>query len=808
MRTNNLSLFGVCLAVLAIPPLLPGCLASVGVDALAWVAAVVLVGGIFGTCAPRAAHLYMLISVLVWLCFGVGFAEVGAVVLWLASAWSMGVLLLRGLSNAQDSEIRFTEAVLLGAAIWLAIWGGMLHFAVNYRALYIVLCLLPCLVLASKASSIRSNLHARVHAAQNWMRSIPLWAWVAGLAVVGWVLRWASFPTMSYDDHALHLRLWTELLTQQRCSFDVHAQIWSVAPFAADLLYAGLSLMAGDDARGAVNLGLAILLFCLMARIFQNCKLPERTSWLLIVLMASTPMLGNQLLTLQTELLLAVLALAGVRLVLDAEGGWHGQSVLGVLACAALCAAIKLPGAVLGATLLAALMLRWWGLHAIPVHPRYRLRWPALFILFPLGFVALHSYVLAWMVTGNPVFPLYNAIFLSPYYWPVNFSDAHWSQGFSLWSYVRAFFHTSEFFEGGDGTAGWQYLIMLPVAMLALLRSGVPNGLRITLVPVLGFGLAMFSAIQYWRYLFPVMPLAGIILAALFVGKIRVVQRVALVLALVCIALNLFYFPKVVWVMGAPAGLAFTPKGEDDLIGQYAPQVMLTNRINRLAPGSRVLYPARAPSGATLHGSPLYVNWYAQSRLDKFSSLKDFQGIAKFLSRESVDFVILSMGDVEASGTPEALLREYLARFGSVLAQEGSFLLYRTSETPALYRNVFDLRASETKRTGSVDLLLPLSDAGGSASAEPKALAIFPAYRSKQARYRAEFSCSSDGGFFIAQINWDKGAPYYRLVACRKQGVSFVEAIPVPMGASQGTVYVTVRDTLSAKIDNISIDVN
>lgn len=54
---------------------------------------------------------------------------------------------------------------------------------------------------------------------------------------------------------------------------------------------------------------------------------------------------------------------------------------------------------------------------------------------------------------------------------------------------------------------------------------------------------------------------------------------------------------------------------------------------------------------------------------------------------------------------------------------------------------------------------------------------------------------------FIAQISlWDKGAPYYRLVACRKQGVSFAEAIPVPLGASQGTVYVTVRDALSAKV--------
>src|SRR5690606_20282233 len=104
--------------------------------------------------------------------------------------------------------------------------------------------------------------------------------------------------------------------TERRALFDVHNQIWSVAPFAVDLLHAGLSLLAGADARSAMNLGLALLLLLLMARIMQHWLLPARVQWLLMVLMASTPMLGNLLLSLQTELLLAVVALAGLRLVL------------------------------------------------------------------------------------------------------------------------------------------------------------------------------------------------------------------------------------------------------------------------------------------------------------------------------------------------------------------------------------------------------------------------------------------------------------------------------------------------------------
>lgn len=807
MQKNKLIVTGFCFAVLSIPHLFFN-QESLAFDALAWICAMVLAGSVLGVFAPRLAHLRLLAAVLGWLVLGVGLAETGTVLLWLVSAWSLGVLVMRRLhAKVPNWRAGATEAVVLGAAIWLAVWGGMLHFAVNYRALYLVLCLLPCILLASQYSMIRTDLHSQAAKAQEWMRAIPLWSWVTGLTIIGWVLRWTSFPSMGYDDHALHLRIWTELLTQQRYTFDVHTQVWSVAPFVVDLLHAGLSLMAGYDARGAMNLALAISLLLLMARILSKWKLPGWAQWLLMALMASTPMLGNLLLSLQTELMLAVLALAGMSLVIDADGGWRGQRVLGVLACAALCAGVKLPGAVLGVTLLGALAVRWWSQRATPTGKEHLLRWPALLVLIPLSFVVLHPYVLAWRVTGNPVFPLYNAVFLSPFFAPENFSDTRWVQGFSFSSYFRVFFYTSEFFESGNYTAGWQYLFLLPIAIVASFRSGMPNGLRIALIPLLGFGLVMFSATQYWRYLFPVMPIAGILLAALLIENKRNYRALMVALTMACIVLNMAFFPQISWMMNSPAAAAFTNEGKKSITRIYAPAALLTERVNQLAPGSRVLYPSNIPYGATLYGSPLYVNWYAPSRAAQFASLKNTREIGEFLTQERVDFVISNMSDVRASGAPEALLRDYLARFGSVIAQEGSFLLYRLSETPALYRKVFDLRASIIKAPGEVDLLLPFSEEGVLATTEPKHLAVFPNYRAKQARYSVGFKCPSDDGFFVAQINWDKGAPYYRLVACKTEGVSFTEAVPIPFGASTGILYVTSRDTVPIQVENLSVEI-
>lgn len=805
---NKIFSLCICMAVLAIPVLMPT-QPSVAIDAFYWIIAMVLAGTTLVILVPRSAHFYLFLTVLSWLIIGVGLVEFSAILLWFVSAWCLGLLVLRKIYSKEDlSLISATEAVLIGATIWLAIWGGMLHFAVNYQSLHIILCLLPCLLLASRVSSIRNELRSRLKAAKGWMNSIPLWAWIVGLAVIGWVLRWTSLPSMGYDDHALHLRMWTELQTQQYYAFDIHAQVWSVAPFIVDLLHAGLSLMAGHDARGAMNLALAISLLFLMGRILYFWKLLGWVQWLLIVLMASTPMLGNLLLSLQTELTLAVLTIAGMRLVIDANGGWRGQHVLGVLSCAALCVGIKLPGAVLGVTLLAAFALRWWSQRGISTASNHTLRWPVFLLLIPLSFVALHSYILAWKVTGNPVFPLYNAIFHSSFFPPENFSDTRWIKGFSVLSYIREFFYTSEFFEAGNYTAGWQYLFLLPLAIISGFRPSIPNSLRIALIPLFGFGLVMFSATQYWRYLFPVMPISGVLFAALFIGVNRNYRVFFAGLTVACVVFNLVFFPRVSWMMNSPPAAAITNHGKENVISLYAPAALLTKRVNQFAPDSRVLYPLNSPYGATLHGTPLYVNWYSPLREGRFGSLKSKIEIGQFLAQEKVDFVITDMADVRVSSSPEVLLRDYLANFGSVIAQEGSFLLYRLSETELLYRKVFDLASNVRKTPGEIELLLPFSEQGVKASQEPKRLAVMQIYRSKQARYSVDFNCPSENGYFVAQINWDKGAAYYRLVACDSKKTSFVEVVPIPVGASTATVYVTARDSDFLYIKNLSIEVH
>src|SRR5690606_13274647 len=58
------------------------------------------------------------------------------------------------------------------------------------------------------------------------------------------------------------------------------------------------------------------------------------------------------------------------------------------------------------------------------------------------------SYAYAWLVAGNPVLPLMNATFRSPYFPAQDFADDRWQQGLDLALPWNLTFDTHRYFEG------------------------------------------------------------------------------------------------------------------------------------------------------------------------------------------------------------------------------------------------------------------------------------------------------------------------------------------------------------------------
>ena len=232
---------------------------------------------------------------------------------------------------------------------------------------------------------------------------------------------------------------------------------------------------------------------------------------------------------------------------------------------------------------------------------------------------------------------------------------------------------------------------------------------------------------------------------------------------------------------------------------------LIHNRVNYLAPGSRVLYPRDTPYGALLHGIPLYRNWYQPFRAKIFEAATDSSALKSVLLQEHVDFVIMDFSPTASD--LDSSLRGFLSDFGHVEATSRQFTLYSVRDTPLNYANVFSFPAQTAHQTGDDDRVPPAALQRTTASTRGRVLAVFPTNRTKQARYQATFSCPSPQGYFIAQINWNRGDPYYRLVPCQSGPVAYVESISIPIGASSGTLYISSRDIPSIEIRSISVDV-
>lgn len=131
-----------------------------------------------------------------------------------------------------------------------------------------------------------------------------------------------------------------------------------------------------------------------------------------------------------------------------------------------------------------------------------------------------------WVIWGNPVFPLYNALFKSEYYDFVNFRDTRWIfssfQDFLLFV-VQSSFGTNKASE--VPFADIRYLVLASLVPAALLCKPATrlNRQLIAFLAFMFFGLVLWAFMfAYQRYLIPIELLLGLLI---WIFVARIVER-------------------------------------------------------------------------------------------------------------------------------------------------------------------------------------------------------------------------------------------------------------------------------------------
>ena len=552
---------------------------------------------------------------VVWLLALIVFAgpmPVLAVVVLAATAVGIGSLLMPG-----------PIALPLGLAIIAGILGWSLSLPIHHRAVYVLACLA---IVAWRRAAILAAVQATWRGFDLDARTAPAAARGA-LLLLGLASTAAWLPTMQSDDVAYHLGLPAQLQATARYAMDARLQVWALAPWNGDVLQGVAQVLAGCEARGALNALWLLVAAGAMHGLAATLGGDASRRWWAVALVTSLPLTMHLATGMQTELVAMAWLPALAWLVLrDADiPSWRSCSA-GALLFGALCGLKPMHG------LVALPVLAWaaW-------RHRAHVRWPALAVAPLVAAIAGgSSYVHAWLLTGNPVLPLFNGWFRSPFFPLRDFTDPRWNSGLHASLPWDITFDTGRYMEAHMGGFGFVLIAMLGVWLLAL-RDNRTRGLAA--VASIGLVLTLLP-LQYARYLQPALVL---LLPALVVAW-PTIRHGAVAFWSLCV-LNLAFATNANWMLrtGALKRDIGHPLDDAPLLLRYAPERLLARQLPT-DDALVLVMPGNVAALAELGQRGRNVSWYSPAwdvEAARVEADASGQAWADLLARNRIGHVIL-----------------------------------------------------------------------------------------------------------------------------------------------------------------------
>lgn len=530
-------------------------------------------------------------------------------------------------------------SLLIGAGIYGTATGLLAHFSVNYPYVYGIALALPIILNRCVVMEEAKNLWALMGQKNPAGFSISkIDAAIAVIALVYFVV--ALMPEVSHDALAMHLFIPAHLALRQHWSFDASTYVWAVMPMLGDWIFSIGYMLAGETAARLINVGY-IFVLCWLARDIVRWAGGSVVGarWAILIFL-STPLTFMEGSSLFIESVWSSFVVAGTLSALRASSTLGNPRielpVAGLLlGCASAAKAVTL------AILPVLLVVLVW---------RYR-SWRKTaglsFLTLGLGlFLVMGSipYITAWHLTGNPVFPFFNAVFLSPYYPSVNFDSASiFGKGVTWDILYRATFESGKYLEAKSGASGFQWLLLFFPSLVMLIATKQRKGSALLMIGVLMITF-VFQSVSYFRYAFPAWTMLtaamGVALSAAFSDRM-LIKYMWYGASITTIALNLLFLNAGAQYRDFALNSIVSDSDREFYLQGRLPIRNIVELVNRLNVGRTPVAVFSHPLTAGLSANALYPNWYNHVFQGEIASIRTEQDAADILLERSVDFVIL-----------------------------------------------------------------------------------------------------------------------------------------------------------------------
>ena len=574
----------------------------------------------------------------------------------------------------EDSVETHLCATLLGMGVWIFLMTFLARLPVNYPAFWAVLLALP----------VAWDLRGVWRRLAYWGKKIrsaelrpPGERAAFALLVFVLLMHWLVVlkPEASADGLAMHLAIPANIAANHAMTFEPSRFLWSVMPMGADWSYSIVYLFGGEYGARLLNFAMLLLVEALLYCAVRRWVSPS-IGFLILALFAATPMV--QLVT--GELFVENVVAAMVLGMMTALWRFGENGAKRFLYLAAVLAGTAIATKVGGLAFLAVVIpfavvevRRHW--KSLGAKPAAVCAAAVLLVLL----TALPTYAIAYGKTGNPVFPFMNQKFPSPLL--DRAADISFDQYRKPLSWRVPFdltFHTNQSWEGQDGSFGFQYLLLAPLAVAALLvarRRPAVSGA----VVALGAAIVIMRSEPNARYVYAALPLLSVPFAALLGwldGHQRWLARVLVCYVIACTALDAYFIPSSSYYhkdfsMQSP----FSRAGRERYMAYTAPVRLVIAYCNRAHPRAAVLI----VSGSDIAGltGEVYENhWHQFTTLDQIRKTLDMETMLKLVEGWRVRYFIARKPTAGEYARPPAL-RELLETCTTPEYEAGDFYLAR-----------------------------------------------------------------------------------------------------------------------------------
>ncbi len=573
---------------------------------------------------------------LVFTSLSVGPSAVLGAAFFLLSACALGSRLLRAKPDSLEDHLL---ATLAGAGVYIFLMTLLARLAVNYPWFWGLLLAVP---LALDFSNTWRRLTYWLSLIRDAELRVP-WA-RAAFALFGFFLlaHWlmALKPEAGSDALAMHLAVPMNIAANHMMTYQPAQFLWSVMPMGADWCYSVAYLFGGEYAARLLNFAMFLIVVGLLYGAARRWLTPAG-AWLLAAAFAATPLVQDVTGTLFVENFVAAMILgvmAGIwrfgetreRRYLYLAAALAGTAVATKVGSFAFLA-FALPFAI------AEIVRHWKELGRRP----WAVCAGALLILVAAG---APTYVIAWQKTGNPIFPFWNQTFHSPLLSPhVDFGDERFHHPLGARTLFDLTFHTARFYEGQNGSFGFQYLIVVPLALAGLLLGRKRALAASAWIMAFGAGLLILYTQPNARYLYAALPLALVAFAAAFgwlqSAHRRTYQAVAGCLV-ACTALNAYFISSASYYhkdfyLRSP----FSNKAREQYLRRCSPIREVIAYYDRHHPHSTVLL-ASDNAIAGIEGEVYENAWHQYDTLEQLGRAFSPHDALQLIKRWHVAYVI------------------------------------------------------------------------------------------------------------------------------------------------------------------------